>query len=65
MKTNFKISKTVKIENKTSDSQNIDETKKGITEQEFEEFISRSGAAGSYMVFRSTKKDDELGLDQL
>ena len=39
--------------------------KKDLTQKEFEEFISKSGAKGSFMVYRSTKKDEELGLDEL
>jgi hypothetical protein len=63
MKTNFKSSKTV------THDENFKEPmageKKDFTEEEFEEFILKTGAAGSYMVFRSAKKDDELGLDEL
>ena len=36
-----------------------------MTEEEFEEFVSKSGAAGTFMIFRSTKKDDEMGIDEL
>ena len=37
-----------------------------MSEEEFEEYMSKMGAAGSFMVFRSTKKkDDELGIDEL
>ena len=36
-----------------------------LTQEEFEEFVSKSGAAGSFMIFRSNKKDSELGLDEL
>jgi len=38
---------------------------KDLTQEEFEEYISKSGAKGSFMVYRSTKKDEELGLDEL
>lgn len=65
MKTNFKIKKN-KETNSTENSTVIKENKKrDLTEEEFEEFVSKSGAAGSFMVFRSKKKDDELGIDAL
>ena len=62
MKANFKIDK-----DKTSD---VDVSKKStetneLTEEEFEEYISKAGAAGSFMVFRSNNKKDELGLETL
>lgn len=47
------------------DNKNLNDSKKDLTELEFEEFVSKSGAAGSFMIFRSTKKDDEMGLDEL
>lgn len=57
MKANFKI-KSTKDNEKQS---NLDQ----ISEEEFEEFVSKAGAAGTFMVFRSTKKDDELGIEEL
>jgi hypothetical protein len=39
--------------------------KKNLTAEEFEDFIKKSGAKGSFMIYRSEKKDDELGLDEL
>ena len=38
---------------------------KDLTPEEFEKFIISSGAKGSFMVYRSPKKDDELGMDNL
>ena len=35
------------------------------TQEEFEEFIVKSGAKGSFMVYRTDKKDEELGIDEL
>jgi len=65
MKTNFEVKKNKEnIHDKNEVSIN-DEQKQDLTEAEFEEFVSRSGAAGSFMIFRSEKKDDELGLDDL
>ncbi|MDC1057852.1 hypothetical protein OAP90_03910 [Nitrosopumilus sp.] len=62
MKTNFR-----KNDDKQSSSTKNENTsnQKDLTQKEFEEFISKSGAKGSFMVYRSTKKDEELGLDEL
>lgn len=57
MKTNFR---------KNVDEVHIETTdKKDVTKEEFEEFINKSGAKGSFMIYRSDKKDEELGLDEL
>ena len=63
MKANFKIKKNKDLENVTSDDGSL--TNKEVTEEEFEDFVVKAGAAGSFMVFRSSKKDDELGIDEL
>jgi len=64
LKTNFN---TKKINSDTDSSINLekDVQKKDLTEEEFEALVSRSGASGSFMIFRSSKKEDELGLDEL
>jgi hypothetical protein len=63
LKANFSIKKNSDLEN---DSTNVESsTNEEITEEEFEDFIVKAGAAGSFMVFRSSKKEDELGLDEL
>ena len=59
MKTNFKKSNNITSKNQ------VKQNKKELTKEEFEEFIHKSGAKGSFMVYRSTKKDEELGLDEL
>ena len=59
MKTNFKKS------NEDTEIPLPKTEKKELTKEEFEEYISKSGAKGSFMVYRSTKKDDELGIDEL
>jgi len=51
IKGNFKIKK-------------IESTKK-TDEQELEEYVIKSGAVGSHMIFRSEKKEDELFVDEL
>ncbi len=61
MKTNFK-------KDELSDSSSVtnsEESKKDLTQEEFEEYISKSGAKGSFMIYRSEKKDEELGIDEL
>ena len=62
MKTNFKKIKS----NSYSDKPNeVKEFKRELTPEEFEEFVVNSGARGSFMIYRSKNKDEELGLDQL
>ena len=64
MKANFKIKKNKDLENITSNNSSL--TNKEATEEEFEDFVVKAGAAGSFMIFRSDKnKDDELGIDEL
>ena len=60
MKTNFRENKkSVKNEDVSLNEQ------KDLTPEEFEKFIISSGAKGSFMVYRSPKKDDELGMENL
>ena len=62
MKTNFRKDESEKhLDSKT----HLESTKNDLTQEEFEEYISKSGARGSFMVYRSNKKDDELGIDDL
>jgi len=63
LKANFKIKKNKDLENTSKDDGSLN--KKEITEEEFEDFVVKAGAAGSFMVFRSSKKEDELGIDEL
>ena len=59
MKTNFrKNEESPKISVQTQDT-------KEYTKEEFEEFMLKSGARGSFMVYRSENKDDELGLEEI
>lgn len=64
MKTNFKTKKETKV-TKTLKDTSLNNDAKDLTQEEFEEFVSKSGAAGSFMIFRSKNKKDELGIDQL
>ncbi len=62
MKSNFKDN--YKDKKPTAISE-IYEQKGDMTDEEFEKFIIESGARGSFMIYRSQKKDDELGIDEL
>ena len=61
MKSNFKKNEESEIKKES----NEESVKKDLTREEFEEFIIKSGAKGSFMVYRSDKKDEELGIDEL
>jgi hypothetical protein len=65
IKANFKISKTSRFDTEEKDKPSENESKKELTQTEFEEFIIKSGASGSFMVFRSDKPDEELGLEEI
>lgn len=61
MKTNFRVNNPeIRIE-----EENTVHEKKILTKEEFEKFVIESGAKGSFMIYRSLKKDDELGIDEL
>lgn len=62
MKTNFRKNDDKHLPS-TENTKTSNE--KDLTQEEFEEYMSKSGAKGSFMVYRSTKKDEELGLDEL
>lgn len=68
MKTNFRkekdddfdVSKSKTIINK------IEVPDKQLTPKEFEDWVRKSGARGSFMIYRTKNNtDDELGLDEL
>ena len=63
MKTNFR--KNEDSLSQVNNQMDTDSEKKDLTQEEFEEYIVKSGAKGSFMVYRSSKKDEELGLDEL
>ena len=65
MKSNFKKENKEDVDNLTKFPQIKDDTTKDLTAEEFEDFILKSGAKGSFMIYRSKKKDDELGIDTL
>jgi hypothetical protein len=63
MKGNFNIKKIDELE--SSEKETVDK-KNDLTESEFEDYIRKSGLAGSFMVFRSDdNKDSELGMDEI
>tara|TARA_B110000014_G_C19969455_1_gene501849 strand:+ start:315 stop:506 length:192 start_codon:yes stop_codon:yes gene_type:complete len=63
MKANFKINND---DDKPEKKELPTEEKKDVTDEEFENYIVKTGAAGSFMVFRNfKKKEDELGLDEI
>jgi len=63
MKTNFK---KIKSDSYSDDKiKATDQYKRDLTQEEFEEFVVKSGAKGSFMIYRSKNKDEELGLDEL
>jgi len=64
IKANFKLTKTSKYDSEKK-SEETSEPHKDLTQSEFEDFIIKSGASGSFMVFRSDKKTDELGIEEL
>ena len=64
MKTNFKKTGTDQYK-KYSEYHELKNESTELTQEEFEEFIVKSGAKGSFMVYRTDKKDQELGIDEL
>jgi len=65
LKTNFKKPKKSDERKSEENTPSNENSSKDITQQEFEEFIIKSGAKGSFMVYRSKKEDEELGIDEL
>jgi len=63
MKTNFRKPSDDSIQDPNNTEINLEQ--KDLSPEEFEKFIVASGAKGSFMIYRSTKKDDELGIDNL
>lgn len=64
MKTNFKKTNNVDYE-KYTEYKEVKKENRGLTKAEFEEFVVKSGAKGSFMVYRTQKKDNELGIDEI
>ena len=60
-KTNFRKD----LSKKSSKNESVSPEQKDLSKEEFEDFIVKSGVKGSFMIYRSSKKDDELGIDEL
>jgi|TARA_B110000495_G_scaffold201174_1_gene217991 hypothetical protein len=71
MKTNFKKSDSDEqksyagYDEVKNSSSAVGTREEELTQEEFEDFIVNSGAKGSFMIYRSEKKDQELGIDEL
>ncbi len=65
MKTNFKKIESQDSNKKELETADKDSQEKPLTQEEFEEYVINSGAKGSFMVYRSNSKEDELGIDEL
>jgi hypothetical protein len=61
MKTNFRVTK----KDDTQEDEKVTPEQKNLTQEKFEEYVSKSGAKGSFMIYRSSKKEQEMGLDEL
>ena len=64
MKTNFKKSDSDEQKN-YNESHEVKNESSELTKEEFEDFIIKSGAKGSFMIYRTENKDEELGIDEL
>lgn len=64
MKTNFKKDSNSKYK-KYKEYQEPEKEKRGLSKSKFEEHVIKSGARGSFMIYRTSKKKDELGIDEL
>jgi hypothetical protein len=63
MKGNFNVKKIDELVTPKNESNEIEHE---LTESEFEDFIRKSGSAGSFVVFRSDEnKESELGIDEV
>ena len=63
MKTNFKKIQSQDNIEKDTETDVIEKT--NLSQEEFEKYVIESGAKGSFMVYRSKKEEDELGIDEL
>ena len=64
VKTNFKKI-DAQVDEQKAEKTNDENEEKPLTQSEFEEYVLKSGAKGSFMVYRSKNKEDELGIDEL
>tara|TARA_B110001454_G_C12710054_1_gene430337 strand:- start:2270 stop:2464 length:195 start_codon:yes stop_codon:yes gene_type:complete len=64
VKTNFKKSDSDEQKN-YNEYHEVKNESSELTKEEFEDFIIKSGAKGSFMIYRTENKDEELGIDEL
>jgi len=64
VKTNFKKSNSDEQKN-YNEYHEVKNESSELTKEEFEDFIIKSGAKGSFMIYRTENKDEELGIDEL
>ena len=64
MKTNFIKSDSDEQKN-YNEYHEVKNESSELTKEEFEDFIIKSGAKGSFMIYRTENKDEELGIDEL
>jgi hypothetical protein len=65
MKTNFKKLEDTPINNEDKKPNEDKKINVDLSQKEFEDFMMKSNSKGSFMVYRSEKKDEELGIDEL
>ena len=65
VKSNFNTKKPSTIDELRKPIEQVDEQKGELNEKEFEELVSKTGAAGSFMIYRSEDKKSEMGIDEL
>ncbi len=63
MKTNFKKIET-NNENE-QDSGSVENQNRTYTQEEFQDYVVKSGAKGSFMIYRSDNEDEELGIEEI
>ena len=64
MKSNFKKDTNEKPISTNEKPISTNESK-NLSQEDFEKFMSESGASGSFMIYRSKNKDNEMGFDEL
>jgi len=63
MKTNFKKNESDVVKNQDSNSD--ENQNRTYTQEEFQDYIVKSGAKGSFMIYRSDNEDEELGIEEI
>lgn len=64
MKTNFDKKQSKDYQQYEGYSE-IEAESAGLTKKEFQDYVINAGARGSFMIYRSDDKDEELGIDEL